>query len=337
MLNNYFNPNAVKPQNGYAPTGPLGGGQWAADQQQQEYALGLQRLLAQDALKKQMMETESYGLDSPVRAAKRPADIAKSGLEAMVANESAAIPGYGRQMGLGAIGEAQTKQAAGDVAMGTRQSTIDHTNAGNQLGTMERAIQQMEYISAAQPLEGAGAYKQLYETLPPHLKQYLSPNYDASTPQRLQALSKALQNNVAQRRTMDQVRTQTGSAETIGRERNASNERIADTRAFAQIEAAYARMGLSKDRVKKLEDMVTQHLLKQAQGIKTSPEEDRAFMAAQQIMMNARAAAGFGIDPQMLRYMMMGMQPPAPQVPAPVAPPNSAPQAGTPQNPIKLD
>lgn len=334
MLNNYFNPNAVKPQNGYAPTGPLGGGQWAADQQQQEYALGLQRLLAQDALKKQMMETESYGLDSPVRAAERPAKINKFGLEAMVAKESQPFAG---DFALGERGKARQQQAAGDIAMGTRQSTIDHTNAGNQLGTMERAIQQMEYIAAAQPLEGAGAYKQLYETLPPHLKQYLSPNYDASTPQRLQALSKALQNNVAQRRTMDQVRTQTGSAETIGRERNASNERIADTRAFAQIEAAYARMGLSKDRVKKLEDMVTQHLLKQAQGIKTSPEEDRAFMAAQQIMMNARAAAGYGIDPQMLRYMMLNMQPPTPQVPGPVAPPNSAPQQGTPQNPIKLD
>lgn len=209
-LTNYFNPDAMKPQQGYVPSGPLGGGQYAQQTQRADFASGLQRLLIQDQLKKQMMETQSYGMDAPVRAAERPSKISGFQLQNMLNQAKQPFAG---ELAMGDVGKARSALGTGKFDLETAPERIGSEKASKTLKTMEDSLQKMEYLmGASDDVMSQGLYQDMRRTLPKHLQKYLPPEFTQDARERMGKLSKALQNNAEQRRKMDVEKEETRRA-----------------------------------------------------------------------------------------------------------------------------
>src|SRR5687767_11497832 len=106
---NYFNPVSVRPSDNL-PLGATQGYNQVQDRQKFDQMMKLQAMLQQDSLQRQQMETQAYGLDTPVRAAERGAKIPEFGLRGMVAKETMPFAG---DLARGKRGEANSLEAKG--------------------------------------------------------------------------------------------------------------------------------------------------------------------------------------------------------------------------------
>lgn len=74
----YFNPQTVNPGTGYKPEGFLGGYTWGEDRQRYNQLAPLQDLMSMMAAQAEIDKQKEYGLNEPVRSAKRLENVATS-------------------------------------------------------------------------------------------------------------------------------------------------------------------------------------------------------------------------------------------------------------------
>lgn len=251
-----------------------------------------------------------------------PNELDKSNLEGLVARESMGIPGYGRQMGMGAMGDAMGRQAGGENAMATRDSTQQATNAGNMAKAFEMAARQIEMSAAASPMMGQAEYGRFLEMVPGPYKGLFPREYSPQVPQMLMSLSQRLTQTPAHRRDMELADKQVVSQQGIATGNNMTQLEIARLKMKQMEEMIEARWGMKSGSIKKVEEVIARYLTKKMDGHQTTPQEDATFQAAQQIQMNFRAAAA-GIDPWDARLGFLGGNAPSnPRpTPTPVPPP----------------
>jgi hypothetical protein len=306
-------------------------------QEEPHYASGIEasrrdiaaRAARDYALEQMVMENQQKQANLQRYQAMTPLELDKTGWEA--AQARAQMP-YADDYAMGQRGTWQQNRAKGALAMGTLDSDIAAGNSKNNVSTAEgigRYFDIHEPMMKVGGLEGQAAYAKFVQGLPPQARELFPRSYDPSVHERMAIVRKAIQNSPEHRRKLEQDKQAQDAADV-------NNKRTNDTSIInnrytvdGRLEAAYAKMGLSGGDVKKLEHMITQYLLKGARGEATTPQEDKAYMAAQQIMNNARGA---GADPTMFKYNFMntppGLQPPMPArpVPGPVPPPGAQPQ-----------
>lgn len=188
-INDYFNPNAARPDMKGAPPG-LAGFMMAGDDLQYRKAMELQQLLGHIHSQQQQAELNTYNEDAPVRAAKRPADMSKYGLEALM-NRGLSTPGNVGAQVAGKVGESQQQAAKGQVAMGTIPGQIAATNAENQGKVSEQKVKGMERMTSfldanmpllrnaekEGPLQAEMKYKQVLGEMPPEIRQHMPQSY----------------------------------------------------------------------------------------------------------------------------------------------------------------
>jgi hypothetical protein len=313
MANEYMNLNAARPD----WQGPPGLAGMTAYDDQQRYNTAM-------ALRQRMNEEEfkNYMLDNPVRAAERPAKT--SGFDLSTAVNTASIP-YADRFARGKAGEADQQYAKGQVAVNTIPSETRSTDASNTVKALEAEGRQMELHAATSPLLGEQSYQAFKSKLPPQLQQRFPPNYTPEVPKMIEGLSKALTNSPAHRGKMAEI-VETGTQHNQWAKTTAdANERARMYAADRALEAAWARMG-GRETQQKVEGVIKQYLDMKMQGQKTTPDQDRVFEVAQQIMTNVRSAAS-GQDPTALRSNLIGV-PAGRQVPPPVPFEDPAPQPG---------
>ena len=231
MDNNYFNPGSMRPQ-----------GQSLMDmyfypQQMQNY-MDVQQVARQqqeDALRKHILETNSYERDAPVRESGRRKDISANDLETLVNRISADTPGYGAAMAGGKMGDANTREAAGRTAMGTYQGNIDTTNLGNTIKQLEGGVRQLELVGGLSPMMADAQWKQTWQNLPEPLKRQLPSYYSPELGKRIQAMSQALTQTPAHRGEMEKTNATNASQERVGQGNNAATVQAAGIRANAKV------------------------------------------------------------------------------------------------------
>lgn len=189
MLNDYFNPASAKPDTKGAAPG-LAGFMMAGDNQDYKKAMALQQLMGHIHSQQQQAELDTYQQDAPVRQAKRPADISKYGLEALM-NQGLSTPGNVQAQVAGKVGEAQQQTAKGQVAMGTIPGQIAATNSENEGKVSEQKVKGMERMASfldanmpllknaerEGPLQAEMKYRQVLSEMPDHIRQHMPQSY----------------------------------------------------------------------------------------------------------------------------------------------------------------
>lgn len=305
MDNNYFNPGSARPTDLGVPG--LAGLQNWYDRQMYDRLMSLQEQHMGDL-------NETYRLDAPVRAAERPAKISGFDLQSAMSRAKNTPENIQTMVG-GELGEARTKAAQGYIAERTRESDADVKNYENLGKQMDYAADQMERMGALNPAMGQSEWRNFRSTLPKQVQAQLPENYSPEVPQLLRNYSKAVVNSVAhQRASALQSQKDTEAYRRTDRTAQAS-EYGADKR----LEAAWARAGGNATK-EKVESIIYKSLNKLFNNEELNEQEQRAFMLAQQIQMNVRAAAGIPSDPNALRYdLLFNRQPPPRPTPKPVS------------------
>lgn len=292
------------------PWGPAAGVDASQMEQQADQA---QRL----TLERMLTENQQGEANLRRYQAQSPNEIAVSNLKGQVARESGAIPGYGTQMGLGDMGDAQTKAASGAYNRDTLASRTQEGNAENLGKAFNLASQHLEQIAAASPMSGQADYSKFLEMVPEQYKQLLPQQYGPEVPKLLTSISNRLTFNPQTRGKLAETIMDNASRERIGTGNNTATVTAAQIAADARMESAWARAGFNSQSKEKVESVIYQYLMKQMDGKGTTPQEDRAFQAAQQIMMNVRAA-GAGADPTAFKGGILGVPTPTRPTPSPV-------------------
>ena len=305
MPSDYFNPGSTRP----APMGLPGLDEMNNYYDRQMY----QRFMDLQEHKNRALNNE-YVADAPVREAARPAAIAKSGLATLL-DKGRQAPKMVEATLAGERGDAQTRSAKGFVDQGTQETTRDSKNMKNIGDQIEMAADQLEAMGASNPALSQANWKQMRDGMPKQIQGRFPEVYSPEVPKLLKEFSTSVKNNIGQQRTMEaEGQKQTGA--------NKRNQATVDAARYGhelRLEAAWARSG-GKEVQKKVEGVVQQYLMMKMNGEKTTPQQDQVFQAAQQIMMNVRAAAGVASDPQSLGYQItQGTQPPPRPTPSPVA------------------
>lgn len=247
--------------------------------------------------------------------------LAKSNLEGMVANDSMSIPGYGRQMGMGAMGDAQVKQATGQTAMDTQASGAQAQNAGNHAKAFQMAGRHLELMAASSPMMAQADYSKFLGMVPEQYRGVLPQQYSPQVPQILNKISESLAMTPEVRGKIAEDAPKLRSQEYVAAGHDMTNYEIAKLKVKQQEEMVMTRWGLKSDDVKRIEQMVVKHLVKKSQGQATTPQEDQAFEAAQQIMYQLKTA-GAGMDMGQFRqeFLRPGGNPGGVQSPRPAPP-----------------
>lgn len=235
MFNDYFNPNAAKPQGGYQPGPATGALDYGRDRATYEQMMGLQQMLMNEHLKQQSMQNQAFSNNELASSGARgQAQIAQSGAERGVNLARMANPQYAPSMVRGDIGKANEQEAQGRLAQGTVDSKIDVEKAQGLVKQWDAAAQHLEYAGATSPLAGQKQWDQIRAGLPKGLQDRFSPDYTPDTPKQMRAFVQAAQNNLAERRKLAEIKATGQWHQTVGSEHNTSNERVAQIRADAQ-------------------------------------------------------------------------------------------------------
>lgn len=314
-LTDYFNPNAMNPQTGFQPQGPMGGFHWAQNQQRYADMMGLQRMLVELEERKRREELErGFG----AREAQRGQQEAQALRDRDLARAQQRDPQWAQGQINQTVGQGMSTLAAGQTARDTQASTAGLQNANNQFNTLATKLQELRVIASQHPPSAHAGYQDWLRQLPPQLQAQMPRVY---SPDAVEAAFKTLSDTVDQRQKMAQIGAQTASAERIG----AGHDKASMYGADRRLEAAWARMPAGTQ--KKVEGIVQQYLEMIMDGKTPTDAQNRAFMAAQQVMMNVRQAAGMPMDANIINWQMMnpGVPPPARPSPQPVPPPLAQP------------
>src|SRR5260221_3429299 len=112
MLNDYFNPNASKPQNGWQPQGFLGGMGYAQGQMQYEDQMKMQRELTLQHIMQQQMANDVYRQKDLISAGAQGRQATSTAdLGDQVNRASMADPRYAPAIVGGKFGEAEPQQS----------------------------------------------------------------------------------------------------------------------------------------------------------------------------------------------------------------------------------
>lgn len=308
MINNYFNPNAYKPDMG----GMMMPNAFDMQQDRQTYQqmAGLQRLMTELELRK-MQEDEKEGFAS--RQARRGFETSDYGQRDAVAR-ARTQPGYIAGQMAGEQGGFQQQAAEGRFATETLPGRTNVANMDNGLRMMAGKLGELRQLAAASPMFAQAGYGQWRQSLPEQVRDQFPLTY---SPDWVEGRMKVLADTINQRQEMEKTRMTTQSAEKIGKGHNDAARYAADQR----LEAAWARTPPgTRDKV---ETIINKVLGKIMDGQPLTEGEKNAYMAAQQIMMNIRAAGGLPMDQNAVNWNIMNPRTPPPPrpVPAPVAPP----------------
>jgi hypothetical protein len=203
----YFNPQAVRPQQSFEPPAGLAGMMYMRDRQMYDQLTPLQKQMMEIEARRKAAEFQDYNLDAPVRQAKRGADISKSGLDEMLNTTRRTTQGYGDAIAGGEMGAAQSTQAQGMFDMGTVGSRMDAANVGNQNKTEEgvldmfyRSAPRLKTAAQASPVAAEMEYKRFISGLPQNIRAKLPPSYSPQVQQLLDGMLEQHVNNPTQRR-----------------------------------------------------------------------------------------------------------------------------------------
>jgi hypothetical protein len=195
---NYFNANSFQPQpqQGGLP-GATQGFDHQQDRQRYEQMVGLQKMITAYELAKTHEEmTQGYGQ----RQAERGAKTSGFDLQTMINQGAQRTPGYVPAMVGGQMGEANTKEAQGRLAMGTLETAIPAGNAANRAKTLEDEARHLE-ILASDPLQVAMEYENFRKKAPAWAG--LPEKYSDEVPKRLRKIQEMITQSPAHRRDID--------------------------------------------------------------------------------------------------------------------------------------
>lgn len=166
-----------------------------------------------------------------------PNKLAESDLAGMVARDSMAIPGYGRSIGQGRMGEADQNWAKGQVALGTMNSDIGRKVAENEVTTAEQAERLFSTFepamkAAGSPLEAQASYNEMLQRIPERARAMFPKTYGPQVHQLLAQMRQAIIQNPAHNRTMEAERLKSSTAITVGKGNNDATRYAADQRAL---------------------------------------------------------------------------------------------------------
>jgi hypothetical protein len=317
MSNVPFNTAPVEGRPWDAGAGVENAQNWLMQQQQKKHAL--EQMYIQN-------QQSNANLDRYTQ--QTPHEVQVSGLRG--AQAQAEMP-YVQDHALGVQGRNRVDQVRGRQAMDTEATGTAATNMGNTIKALEGAARHLEMTAAQSPMFGQAEYQRFREALPEQVRKTFPPNYSPDTPKMIQSLSQMLTNSPQHRGAMELETTRRDSAERVARGNNQTSENVAGINADARMAAAWARIGGGSAAQHKVETIVNQYLQMIMDNKEPTPQQEKAYLAAQQIMMNVRAAAGLPMDPNALKQQLLfpGQQPPPRPVPQPVQPiPPAQPSGG---------
>lgn len=146
----YINPEAIRPKYGWQPQGALAGMWSMRDRFRYDDVASLQDLLMRLQAQK---EREELIQGAPVRAAERQQKISAAQLADLVSQASIRMPGYGEAKARGTMGEAGIQEAAGDIAMRTRDEQIKQKNLEAIILQIKNKILQDRFNTSTNPWE----------------------------------------------------------------------------------------------------------------------------------------------------------------------------------------
>src|SRR5260221_7579765 len=197
MLNDYFNPNASKPQNGWQPQGFLGGMGYAQGQMQYEDQMKMQRELTLQHIMQQQMANDVYRQKDLISAGAQGRQATSTAdLGDQVNRASMADPRYAPAMVGGKIGEAQQQESKGRFDMATTDSKIADTKGESMLKQWTTTAQRIEHEMSMNPAYGQSGYSQFLKTLPPELQGKFPEQYSKA---HMDEFIKSAENSIAQR------------------------------------------------------------------------------------------------------------------------------------------
>lgn len=314
-----------RPEYGWKPSGFLAGANYQEDRDRYTDMAQIQDLMSMYGLAQQMGEYGDYQANAPVRQAERGQKISAADLASLL-NKMKTNPRYAEGMMRGELGEAGSKQAAGQIAMETAPGKISETNIANKKKETEAAIRLIDFAlpqlqqigsQTQNPLQQGMAYQQFKNQLPPQVQQYFPPQYD----QRLVPHMAQLRERLIQSPELQQDLIKQREKDVAHMDRTKEETKRAISVTAMNIKAAKERAELSsedKQRVKKDEEFLVSLESQWLNRAPTQTELD-TYQRVQQRMLNLYAAKAAGAA---LPYQWMGQSPGAgqikPQVPPPV-------------------
>ena len=190
-MNEYVNIEGMNPGTGYKPKGFLGGMTWAQDRNRYEDMAKVQDFLYKLGAQKATDEYGDYKLDAPVRAAERPAKMARFGAEA-----ETAIP-----KARGVLEELQLKNRKTRGTIDSEIASENDVNAGKgaeaRLGQFDAVVEwldrQKESLNkATDGLAQQAQWAQIYQALPPQLRNGFTPEYNPENLGKIERLAEAV-------------------------------------------------------------------------------------------------------------------------------------------------
>lgn len=201
-MENYFNPNSIRPAYNWQPEGALAGQAYAEDRQRYQQTAGVQDLMQMLSLMEQQQKMEESRLDQPVKAAKRETDLSSMSLERLL-NTYKSDPNFIRTMQQGEMGKANEAQARGskllqmldsDVQTGLAANRAEaagnrYKQLGSEIGFIHQMLPMLEQAGPPGSPQSQNAYQQILQGAPPNLRNQLPQAY---SPQVGTALRKSL-------------------------------------------------------------------------------------------------------------------------------------------------
>lgn len=287
MLNNYFNPQAADPGTGFKPEGFLGGMVWADRDARYRQLSDLQTLLAKQSVQSGQNELDEYAANAPVRDVERRSKLLTTMPDAEFKAQDAKTKAYRSALEAIDLHEPALRQAQGTP---TQQA----------------------------------AYDDFIRSIPPDLARHFPKQFNPGVLDHISMIRDKLVNTPSQQAEINKIDRQAQYHSQDVRTTADATMYSADARAEATMFASLQK-GIGKANAQKVEAIINRYLSKMMDGGEPTPQETRAFMAAQQILNNYRAA-GAGADPTMFKWNFLntpsGQPQPAPgrPIPGPVDP-----------------
>jgi hypothetical protein len=162
----------------------------------------------QYALQEMMLQNQKRGMENTRYAAENPSKFAEFDLNEMLSRAKQNTPGFGQQMAMGEMGNAQQQQARGRLAMGTVESEIPATNASNQFKQAKDVLSRIEMLTPMirqGGMQGNMVYQQLRHSLPPELQGGLPPMAGPEADQALSRIRQHLVQSVPHAQSMEEI------------------------------------------------------------------------------------------------------------------------------------
>lgn len=211
----------------------------------------IQQQRAQEhALQEMILQNQKRGLENTRYARENPSKFAQFDLERMISEAKMQEPGYGRQMALGSMGEAQQQQAKGMYQMGTVDTEIPRGNAQNNFAMAKSVLERIELMTPAMQqggMQGNMIYNQLRQSLPPGMQNTLPPMFGPEAMHALDKIRQGLVQSVPHEQQMQEIDNRGGWD--LARQGLANEGQIATarTRAGAKVRSLMEEFNRAKN------------------------------------------------------------------------------------------